>query len=129
MHTTEALGDPCCNCGSRQIVVEPAHLSGACAQCSAAVTAERRWNERIAKAASRRAATPQVQYARATCDWILCNEATASQARPLFGRLPRRQSNSSPPIPTPQPSEQLTLFEIGCDARTSGVKKHAPANK
>lgn len=94
MHIVEALGDPCCNCGSRQIVKEPIHLIGACAQCSPAALAELRWNQRVARAAGHVPQRPVVQQPPAPA--FSGNWAATRPARKQFGRLPRRREQSAP---------------------------------
>lgn len=109
MLIVQAFGDPCCNCGSRQIVVEPKHLIGACAQCAPAVLIERSWSERLAKAGRTSVAEPRVQQSRAIVAQVHWNGAAPSRPRPLFGRLPRRQGNNPSPGAKPKPCEQLSL--------------------
>lgn len=108
MQIVEALGDPCCHCGSRQIIREPVHLLGACVQCSPAVLAERRWNDRIARAVGRTAKPPVAQRQPVPA---LPNGSSVSNwpARPLFGRLPRRRGPSAPMPAGRKIPVQLTL--------------------
>jgi len=109
MRIVQAFGEPCCSCGSRHVVVEPVHLIGACADCSSAVIAERRWNDRIGKAVSRNAVTPAAKQGHANFVGVHSGEAAAGQPRPLFGRLPPRQIKGQSQRTNPKHPEQLTF--------------------
>ena len=107
MRIVEALGAPCCNCGSKQIISEPAHLVGACAKCSPAVLAEQRWNYRVARAAGHVAEAQAAQQTQAPASrgyW-----ARTSPARKEFGRLPRRQGTNPSMRAVRQNPVQLAL--------------------
>ena len=109
MRIVEAFGEPCCNCGSRNVVVEPVHLIGACADCSSVVIAERRWNDRIGKAVSRNSVTPAAKQRHTNFVGVHWGNAAAGQPRSLFGRLPPRQFNSQSLRTNPKPPEQLAF--------------------
>ena len=96
MHLAQAMGEPCCNCGSREIIVEPAHLLGACARCSPAVSEERRWNDRVAKAAQGRDDLSVGALDLAAFSAVAWDAGTPLP-RKRFGRLPPRKA----PFPAP----------------------------
>ncbi len=91
MHLAQAMGEPCCNCGSREIIVSPPHLMGACAHCSPAVAEERRWNDRVARAAQAGSDPSGAALTLAMFSAWAWKDA-APQPRKRFGRLPPRKA-------------------------------------
>ena len=109
MELTQAMGAPCCKCGAREIIVAPRHLIGACANCSPAVAEERRWNERLAKAATVQSAShrepPRAERPPAYWD----NAEPTQPPRKRFGRLPPRAPASPRIAPSRPVAEQLVF--------------------